>query len=108
MNAVDDVVQPFSHSRLWFVVKNISVDEVLGQRPEQYAEQKQRHYGHDRQLALPKRHVEHVANDRKVQNERSHWMHAREKFHEIALEHSNRFVLIRDVEGRPGERPSLV
>jgi hypothetical protein len=25
-------------------------------------------------------------------------MHARKKFHEIGLKHSNRFVLIRDVE----------
>src|SRR5207237_5354290 len=32
MNPVDDVVQPFSNACLWFVVKDISVDEVLGQR----------------------------------------------------------------------------
>src|SRR2546425_849064 len=34
MNAVDDVVQALPNSRLRFVVKDVPVDEVLGQRPQ--------------------------------------------------------------------------
>ena len=34
MNAVDDVVQTLPNSRLRFVVKDIPVNEVLGQRPQ--------------------------------------------------------------------------
>src|SRR6266566_5102777 len=34
MNAVDDVVQPFPNSRLRFVMKDVSVNEVLEQRPQ--------------------------------------------------------------------------
>src|SRR5437016_13517675 len=34
MNAVDDVVQTIPNSRLRFVVKDVPVDEVLGQRPQ--------------------------------------------------------------------------
>ena len=35
-------------------------------------------------------------------------MHARKEFHEIAVEHPDRFVLGRDVEGRLRERTALV
>ena len=42
MNPVNNEVQLFSQPGLGFVVKNVSVDEVLDQRPEQNAEHKQR------------------------------------------------------------------
>ena len=34
MNAVDNVVQAFPNSRLRLVMKDIPMDEVLGQRPQ--------------------------------------------------------------------------
>jgi hypothetical protein len=79
-------------------MKDVPVDEVFEQRPQQDTQQKQDPYRYDRELALPQRDVEHVGNHRKVQNQRGHGMHSRKKFHEIALEHSDRFVLIRDVK----------
>src|SRR5262249_39092620 len=33
MHAVNDVVQPFSHTRFRFVMENVSVDQILEQRP---------------------------------------------------------------------------
>ena len=79
-------------------MKDVAVDEVLEQRPQQDTQQKQDPYDYDRKLTLPQGDVEHVTNHRKVQNQRGHGMHSRKKFHEIALEHSDRFVLIRDVK----------
>jgi hypothetical protein len=38
VNAVDYEVQPFSDPRLGFVMKDVSVNEILEQRPEQNAE----------------------------------------------------------------------
>ena len=98
MNPMNNVVQPFSEARLRLVMKDVAVDEVLEQRPQQDTQQKQEPYRYDRELALKQREVEHVTNHRNVQNQRGHGMHSRKKFHEIALEHSNRFVLIRDVK----------
>jgi hypothetical protein len=78
-------------------MKYVSVDEILDERPEQNAEQKQRRYRNKRQMPMPQRHVKHVANHRKVQRQRNHRMHPRKKLHEIAFEHPDRFVLVRDV-----------
>ena len=48
MNAVDDVVQPFSDAGFRFVMKDVPVDEILEQRPEQNAQQEQRSHCHER------------------------------------------------------------
>jgi len=75
MDAVNNVVQSFSKTRFRLVMEYVPVDEIFGQRPEQNAQQKQRRDRNERQLALPKRDVKHVADDRKVQNQRSRRMH---------------------------------
>jgi len=98
MNTVNNVMQSFSQARLWFVMKYVPVDHVLEQRPEQSTEQKQSRDSQDRQILLPKRDVKHVADDRHIKHQRGRRMHARKEFHEIALEHPNGFVLLRDVE----------
>ena len=43
MHAVNDVVQPFSHARFRFVMENVSVDQIFGQRPEENTEQEKSH-----------------------------------------------------------------
>jgi hypothetical protein len=53
MNPVNDVVQPFSEPRFRLVMKDVAVDEVLEQRPQQDTQQKQDPYRYDRELALP-------------------------------------------------------
>src|SRR5438034_4456912 len=90
MDAVNNVVQSFSQTRFRFVMEYVPVDEIFDQRPEQNAQQKQRCDRNERQLALPKRDVKHVADDRQVQNQRNRRMHPRKELHEIALEHPNR------------------
>ena len=40
MHAVNDVVQPFSQASLRFVMENVPVDQIFGQRPEENTEQK--------------------------------------------------------------------
>ena len=40
MNTVNDVVQSFSQTRLWLVMKYVPVNEVLEERPKQNTEQK--------------------------------------------------------------------
>ena len=102
MHAVNDVVQPFSHARFRFVMEDVSVDQIFEQRPEEHTEQEKSHDNKHRESLPPKCHVKHKADDRQVENQRNRRVHARKEFHEIAVEHSDRFVFRRDVEGRPG------
>ena len=73
------------------------MDEVFEQRPEQDAEQEKCCDSEDRQSLPPQREVKHAADYREVEDQRRGGVNAREKFHEIALEHADRFVLGRDV-----------
>src|SRR5438552_16381970 len=97
MHAVDDVVQPFSHARLRFVMENVSVDEVFEQRQEQDAEQEKCCDSEDRQSLPPQREVKHAADYREVEDQRRGGVNAREKFQEIALEHGDRLLRGRDL-----------
>ena len=108
MHAVNDVVEPFSHARFRFVMENVSVDQIFGQRPEEHTEQEKSHDNKHRESLPPKCHVKHKADDRQVENQWSRRMHARKEFHEIAVEHPDRFVFRRDVERRLRERRCLV
>ena len=47
MHTVNDKMQPFSHSRLRFVMKNVAMDDVFEQRPDQHTEQEK---SHDRKI----------------------------------------------------------
>src|SRR4029453_1294375 len=107
MHAVNDVVQPFSNTRFGLVMENISVDQIFEQRPEEHTEQKKSHDNKRRGSLPPKRHVKHRAHDRQVENQWSRRMHARKEFHEIAVEHPDRFVFRRDVKGRLRGRAAL-
>src|SRR5215475_4143114 len=97
MHAVNDVVQPSSYTCFRFVMENVSVDQIFEQRPEEHTEQEKSHDNKHRESLPPKRNVKHVADNGQVENQRSHRMHAREEFHEIAVEHPNRLVFCRDV-----------
>ena len=108
MHSVNDVVEPFSHARFRFVMENVPVDQIFGQRPEENTEQEKSHDNKYREALPPKCHVKHKADDRQVENQWNRWMHARKEFHEITIEHPDRFVFRRNVERRFGERRCLV
>src|SRR4029077_19604696 len=92
MHAVNDEVQPFSHARFRFVMEDISVDQIFEQRPEEHTQQEKSHDSKQRESLPPNGHIKHKADDRQVENQRNRWMHARKEFHEITVEHPDRFV----------------
>ena len=94
--------------RFRFVMENVSVDQIFEQRPEEHTEQEKSDHNKHRESLPPKCHVKHKADDGQVENQWNRWMHARKEFHEIAVEHPDRFVFRRDVEGRLRECSSLV
>src|SRR6266702_1705506 len=108
MHAVDNVVETFSYAGFRFVMENVSVDQIFEQRPEEHTEQEKSHHNKHWESLPPKCHVKHKADDRQVENQWNRWMYARKEFHEITVEHPDRFVLGRNVEGRLGNRRCLV
>jgi hypothetical protein len=89
-------------------MENVSVDQIFGQRPEEHTEQEKSHDNKHGEPLPPKRHVKHKTDNRQIENQWNRWMHARKEFHEIAIEHPDRFVFGRNVEGRFGKRRCLV
>ena len=108
MHAVNDVVEPFSYARFRFVMENVSVDQIFDQCPEEHTEQEKSRHNNHRESLPPKCHVKHKTDDRQVENQWNRWMNARKEFHEITVEHPDRFVLCRDIERWFGERRCLV
>ena len=108
MNAVHDKVQLFSKMALRFIMKHVPVNDVLEKGPDQHTEQKQSCDRQDRQFVFQKRDVKHVADHRQVEDQRRNWMHMGEELHEIALEHSNAFVPVRDVRPRHNFKDYLI
>jgi len=104
MHAVNDVVQPFSHARFRFVMKNVSMDQIFEQGPEEHTDQEKSNDNKHWQSLPPKCHVKHKADDGQIENQWSGRVHARKEFHEIAVEHPDRFVFRRYVERRLRDR----
>src|SRR6266446_1973010 len=108
MNAVHDEVQLFSKMALRFIMKRVPVNDVLEKGPDQHPKRKKSRHYQDRQFALEKGSVKHVADHRKVERQRRSWMHMGEELHEIALEHANAFVPVRDVRPRHNFKDYLI
>src|SRR4029077_11541705 len=68
VHAVNDVVEPFSQARFRFVMENVPVDQIFGQRPEEHTEQEKSHDNKYRESLPPKCHVKHKTDDRQVEN----------------------------------------
>src|SRR5204862_5446857 len=108
MHAVEDIAQPLPTESLRYVMENVSVDQVLAERPEKHTDKQQSHDNQEREPLPPQRSVKHVADDGQVENQWSRWMHPRKELHEIVIEHPDRFVFRRDVERRLRERSFVV
>src|SRR6266436_7957553 len=89
MHAVNDIVQSFSHARFGFVMKDVSVDQIFSERPEEHTQQEKSHDNKHRESLPPNGHIKHKADDRQVENQRSRRVHARKEFYKIAVEHSD-------------------
>src|ERR1700731_1388156 len=98
MHAVNDEMQHFPGTRLRFVMEDVAMDNVLEERPHQNTEQKKSNDDQDRHIPLRKCAVEEVNDHRHVQNDGRGGMNVREELHELAVEHGNTFVLVRNVE----------
>jgi hypothetical protein len=97
VHAVNQKVQFLSPSAPGFIMENAPVHNVFDQRPDEEAEREQPGGSPDRQPTLSDRQIEHVADRRHVDHQRSHRVHVREELHEVALEHADRLVLVGDV-----------
>src|SRR6266404_1241792 len=101
MHAVNDKMQHFPGTRLRFVMKDVAMDNVLEERPHQNTEQKKSNDDRDRHIPLRECAVEEVNDHRRVQNDGRGGMNVRKELHELALEHGDTFVLVRNVEAFP-------
>ena len=94
MHAVQHKVETFSPAIFGFVVKCVSMNEVLEQRPTEKTDQKKSRDRAESKRAVPDREIDHVSDDWKIDHERHGGMNMGAEFEEIVLKHPHALVLV--------------
>ncbi len=94
VNAMHDEMEALPPAGLRFVVKDISVQEILGSRPSENACNEQPGDGDGAQIRIDDAPVQEITNHRHVQNERNAEMNSGKELHPALPEHPGALVFV--------------